>query len=107
MKELSSSRDDYSKFQAVDTEVVGISSNVRFSQSAFADFLKLNYPLLSDAPELKTISAYGVLNSERRYAQRAWFIVDKQGVVRFKKVLAPKEPLMENDALLEELKKLK
>ena len=91
----------------MDAEVVGISSNVRFSQSAFADFLKLNYPLLSDAPDLKTIAAYGVLNAERKLAQRAWFIIDKQGVVRYKKVLAPKEPLMENDALVEELKKLK
>jgi len=107
VKELSSSRDDYSKFQAVDAEVIGISTNVRFSQQAFADFLKLNYPLLSDAPDGKISQAYGVFNSERKLAQRAWFIIDKQGVVRYKKVLAPKEPLMENDALIEELKKLK
>ncbi len=106
MKELSSSRDDYPKFQAVDAEVVGISSNVRFSQQAFADFIKLNYPLLSDAPELKTITAYGVLNAERKLAQRAWFIVDKKGIVRYKKVLAPKEPLIENDALIVEVKKI-
>ena len=58
---------------------MGISSNVRFSQKAFADFLKLNFPLLSDAPDLKTIAAYGVLNAERRLAQRSYFIVDKQG----------------------------
>jgi peroxiredoxin len=86
-------------------EVVGISSNVRFSQQAFADFIKLNYPLLSD-PDLKTISAYGVANEERRIAQRSWFIVDKQGVVRYKKVAAPKEPLLSNEVLLAELKKL-
>ena len=86
---------------------MGISANVRFSQQAFADFIKLNYPLLSDAPDLKTIDAYGVLLPERRLAQRSWFIVDKQGVVRYKKVLAPKEPLVENDALIAELKKLK
>ena len=86
---------------------MGISSNVRFSQQAFADFIKLNYPLLSDAPALKTIAAYGVLNADRGLAQRSWFIVDKQGVVRYKKVLAPKEPLVENDALIAELKKLK
>jgi peroxiredoxin len=85
---------------------VGISANVRFSQQAFADFIKLNYPLLSDAPNLKTIAAYGVLNAERRLAQRAWFIVDKQGVIRYKKVVAPKEPWPSNDALVEELEKL-
>ena len=85
---------------------MGISSNVRFSQQAFADFLKLNFPLVSDAPDLKTINAYGVLIPERRVAQRSYFIVDKQGVVRFKKVLAPKEPLLTNEALLAEVAKL-
>ena len=86
---------------------MGISANVRFSQQAFADFIKLNYPLLSDAPALKTIDAYGVLIPDRRLAQRSWFIVDKEGVVRYKKVAAAKEPLLSNDVLLEELKKLK
>lgn len=86
---------------------MGISANVRFSQQAFADFLKLNYPLLSDAPDMKTLQAYGVFNAERRLAQRSYFVVDKQGVIRYKKVLAPKEPLVPNEALLEEVKKIK
>ena len=86
---------------------MGISANVRFSQQAFADFLKLNFPLVSDAPDLKTIDAYGVLVPERRLARRSYFIVDKQGVIRYKKVLAPKEPLVSNEALLEEVKKIK
>ena len=86
---------------------MGISANVRFSQQAFADFLKLNFPLVSDAPDLKTIEAYGVLMPERRLAQRSYFIVDKKGVIRYKKVLAPKEPLVSNEALLEEVKKIK
>lgn len=84
---------------------MGISSNARFSQQAFADFLKLNYPLLSDS-DLKAMTAYGVLNAERRLAQRSYFIVDKEGVVRYKKVLAPKEPLLANEVLIEEVKKL-
>jgi len=86
---------------------VGVSANVRFSQQAFADFLKLNFPLVSDAPDLKTIDAYGVLIPEHRLAQRSYFIVDKQGVIRYKKVMTPKEPLLSNDALLEEVKKIK
>ena len=106
MKELSSSRDDYSKFEAVDAEIVGISLNVSFSQKAFADFLKLNFPLLSDFPDGKTTQAYGVFNAERKLAQRSYFIIDKQGVIRYKKVLAPKEPLVENEALIAEVKKL-
>ena len=86
---------------------MGISANVRFSQQAFADFLKLNYPLLSDAPDMKTLQAYGVFNAERRLAQRSYFIVDKQGVLRYKKVLAPMEPLLSNEALLQEVAKIK
>ena len=85
---------------------MGLSTNVRFSQQAFADFLKLNFPLVSDAPDLKTVDAYGVLIPERRLAQRSYFIVDKQGIVRYKKVLAPKEPLLSNEALLAEVAKL-
>ena len=104
---MSSSRDDYSKFTAADTEIVGISMNHALSQKAFSDFLKLNFPLLSDFPDGKTSTAYGVYNAERRLSNRSYFIVDKQGVIRFMKVLAPKEPLVENDALLAEVKKLK
>jgi alkyl hydroperoxide reductase subunit AhpC len=62
---------------------------------------------VSDAPDLKTIDAYGVLIPERRLAQRSYFIVDKQGVVRYKKVLKPKEPLLSNEALLAEVSKIK
>jgi len=85
---------------------VGISSNAAFSQKAFADFLKLNFPLLSDAPDLKTMQAYGVLNAERRLAQRSYFIIDKEGVIRYKKVLVSKEPLVSNDELLAEVGKI-
>jgi len=81
--------------------------NVAFSQKAFADFLKLNFPLLSDFPDGKTTQAYGVFNADRKLAQRSYFIIDKQGVVRYKKVLKQGEPLVENDELLAEVKKIK
>jgi peroxiredoxin len=77
------------------------------SQKAFADNLKLNFPLLSDFPNLKTIQDYGVLIPERRLAQRSYFIVDKQGIIRYKKVLKQGEPLISNDALIEEMKKIR
>jgi len=104
---MSSSRDDYSKFTAADTEVIGVSMNHPLSQKAFADFLKLNFPLVSDFPDGKMTTAYGVYNAERRLAQRSYFIIDKQGVVRYKKIVGPKDPLVENDALLAEVKNLK
>jgi peroxiredoxin len=103
---LSSSRDDYSKFSGVDTEIIGISANAPFSQKAFADFLKLNFPILSDFPDAKVIDAYGVLNKARRTAQRSYFIVDKQGIVRYKKLVYSGEGLVPNDILVDEVKKI-
>jgi peroxiredoxin len=91
----------------VDAEVIGISGNLTFSQQAFADYLKLNFPLVSDYPDLKTVDAYGVLDRERRVAQRSYFIIDKQGVIRYKNVLERGQPLVTNDALVAEIKKIK
>ena len=103
---MSSSRDDYAKFAGVDTEIIGISADTPFSQKAFADFLKLNFPILSDFPDAKVIDAYGVLNKARRTAQRSYFIVDKQGIVRYKKLVNSGEGLVPNDTLVDELKKI-
>jgi peroxiredoxin len=88
----------------VNTEVVAISANAPFSQKAFADFLKLNFPILSDFPDLKTLAAYGVLNPESRLAQRSYFIVDNTGVIRYKNVLSRGQPLVPNDVLVSEIK---
>ena len=85
---------DYSKFQALNVEVLGISVNNPFSQKAFAASLELPYPLLSDV-YLKVAKAYGVLYGETgakvdypgfegRVAGRSFFLVDKQGIVRGK-----------------------
>jgi peroxiredoxin len=90
----------------VDAEVLGISANAIFSQQAFADFLKLNFPLLSDFPNLKTIEAYGVLNPQSKLALRSYFIVDKQGVIRYKKIQERGEGLVSNAQLVEEIKKI-
>ena len=81
-----------------------MSANQTFSQKAFADYLKLNFPLLSDA-DLKTIKSYGVLNGA--VAQRSYFIIDRNGILRYKKILERGEALLSNDALVEEVKKIR
>ncbi len=86
--------------------MIGISADAKFSQQAFADFLKLNFPLVSDAPDAKTIQAYGVFNAQSKLAQRSYFIVDKQGILRYKKVLQRGDGLLANDQLVEEIRKI-
>jgi peroxiredoxin len=53
-----------------------------FSQQTFAESLKLPFPLLSDFPDRKVIRAYGVLNDKTMTANRSFFLIDPQGIVR-------------------------
>lgn len=48
---------------------------------AFAESLKVDYPILSD-PDKKVSEAYGVLNASRGFANRWTFYIDKDGVIK-------------------------
>jgi peroxiredoxin len=67
-------------------QLLGISASNPFSQKTFADSLKLTYPLLSDYPDLKVIRQYGMLQyvgeAKRPMAKGAFFLIDKQGIIR-------------------------
>lgn len=66
--------------------MLGISISHAYSQKTFAASLNLPYPLLSDYPDGKTILAYGVGyyegQAKRLYARQAFFLIDKEGIVR-------------------------
>ena len=72
---------DYQKFKDFNVQVIGISSENRFSLKAFADSVRLPFPLLSDQ-HLQAIKSYGVLAPDNVRALRAYFLVDKQGILR-------------------------
>lgn len=55
---------------------------------------------------MQTIEAYGVLNPQSKLAQRSYFIVDKQGIIRYKKVQERGEGLVPNAQLVEEIRKI-
>ena len=65
-----------------------MSANATFSQQTFAESLKLQYPLLSDFPDRSVIRAYGILNEKSMIAIRTFFLIDPQGMIRKKWVLA-------------------
>ena len=78
---------DLSKFAELDAEVLGISTDQSPSQAAFAKACgNVNFKLLSDHRH-KTVNAYGVARAEGALSnERAAFVIDKQGVVRYKHV---------------------
>lgn len=87
--------------------MLGISVNQPFSQKAFADFAKINYPLLSDR-DGKIMQAYGVYDESRRLAKRSYVIIDKEGVIRYLNVRPSnsEKDLLSTEALLSEVKKV-
>jgi len=89
---LSARKADYKRFEALGIQILGISGNVPFSQQAFAESLKLPYPLLSDTPGAKVMKSYGIFNEEWLFANRAFFLIDPQGILR-------KKWIIENQAL--------
>ena len=65
-----------------------MSTNHAASQKVFGEQLKLDYPLLSafDSPDVITHYA-GWLDKEKRLSNRAYFVIYKEGIVRFKKIM--------------------
>ena len=72
------------RFRAHDAQVVGVSTDSRFTNAAWAERLGgIHYPLLSDFyPHGAVAQSYGVF-SPRGMAERALFVVDKDGIVRY------------------------
>src|SRR4029434_2314365 len=79
-KNLSARKGDYSKFQQLDIQILGISGNAPFSQKTFADSLQLPYPLLSDMEQNAATKAYGVVS--RNKWRRSFCLIAKQGILR-------------------------
>jgi alkyl hydroperoxide reductase subunit AhpC len=86
---------------------LGISANAIFSQKAFVDFTKINYPLLSDR-DGKVMQSFGVYDEARRVAKRSYVIIDKQGVIRYLNIRPTNtgKDLVPTEELLSEVKRV-
>jgi len=104
---LSARKADYSKFQELNVQNLGIAASNPFSQKTLADSLKLPYPLLSDFPGLKTIRSYGVLSEQRAItARRSFFLVDQHGIVRGKWLPDVEAAVFPSETVLEAVRAL-
>ena len=87
------------------------------ANKAWAEKIGLSYPLLSDVRR-QMAKAYGVLYEDPKMAEdpakiplylrakRAWFVIDKGGVIRYARTTEPRE-LIPNDEILKVLTGLK
>ena len=82
---------DLPKYESLDTQVLGVSVDHIGAQQAFAEKMGLTYPLLDDFSR-DTVKKYGVMETNPdsayfRYAKRAYFLIDKEGLIRYKHVM--------------------
>ncbi len=107
--QLCAMRDAMGDLQQRGVKVFGISTDSPFSHKAFRAANNINYPLLSDWNKVAS-KAYGVLYDKFAdwigVSKRSVFVLDKDGVVRYKWVT--EDPKVPPDAkkVLEEVKKL-
>ena len=89
-KEMCTFRDTMSNFRTVNAKVLGISTDTFFTLKAWGDQQKLGFPLLSDYNK-EVIAKYGVVNPDmiglKNIAKRAVFVIDRNGIVRYREVL--------------------
>lgn len=76
-----------SRFQAANTQVLSVSTDSIHSHRVFAAHCGTTFPLLSDfEPKGEVTRAYGVHNDAQGTARRSSFVIDKNGIIRFRKV---------------------
>jgi peroxiredoxin len=103
--ELCAFSEDMSQFDTAQTKVLGISTDFTPSQKAFQEKAGFATELLSDA-QRDASRRYGVLLEDKGFTKRAYFLVDKAGVLRWKWIESDLGQRRENAELLEQIGKL-
>ena len=91
------------RFEEKGAKVLGVSVDSPWSHRAFAKDLGLGFPLLSDF-ERRIVEDYGVKH-EGGFSERAYFVIDEEGVVRAKKIEDSPSDHPEVENVLEDLEK--
>jgi peroxiredoxin len=80
--ELCALRDDLSAFEDAGLQVLAVSCDSRHAQRVWAEQEGFGFPVLSDFwPHGEVARSYGVFNEALGCANRATFVIDKQGKV--------------------------
>ena len=98
------------QFEALNAQVVGVSADATGTLGAFAKENNIKKQLLvADWPRREMLQKYDAMVTDEkspiyRYAKRAYFILDKNGVVRWVRVQANPLDLLNSEEVLKALK---
>ena len=88
--ELCELRDNFSQFERAEVELLAISVDSKFVQKLFAEHEGYKFSVLADFwPHGGVAKDYGVFIEESGIANRATFVINKDGVLVAKFVTAP------------------
>jgi peroxiredoxin len=104
-KELVCFTEDFDQFAGRGVEILPISVDATPSLREFKNKLQMQTDLLSDFKR-EISRAYGVLNEERFFANRAYFLIDREGRVRWSHVERNNGERRENSEILQALQLL-
>lgn len=94
-------QEEMGRFEEKGAKVLAISADTPWSHKAFAEDRGIEFPLLSDF-DREVISEYGV-EHEVGFPERAYFVIDHEGVVRAKKVEETPKDRPEVEEVLQDL----
>jgi peroxiredoxin len=91
-KEMCEMRDNYSFYEQLNSEIIGISVDSLYANREFKTVNQLNFPLLSDFNK-EVSSDYEVLMENfgfdyRGVSRRATFVIDREGKLVYSEVLS-------------------
>jgi peroxiredoxin len=76
-----------SVFGGYDAQVIGVSVDGAWCHTAFSADRKLRFPLLADfEPKGDVARRYGVYNEQGGVSERALFVIDAEGIIRWRYV---------------------
>jgi peroxiredoxin len=88
--ELCELRDNFAQFDRADVELLAISVDSKYVQKSFAEKEGYKFSVLADFwPHGAVAQQYGVFLEENGFANRATFVINKDGVLVSKFVTAP------------------
>ena len=96
-------QEEIGHFEEKGAKVLGISVDSPWSHRAWAEERGIEFPLLSDF-QREVVEDYGVKH-EAGFPERAYFVIDEEGVVRAKKIEASPGDRPEVEDVLEDLEK--
>jgi peroxiredoxin (alkyl hydroperoxide reductase subunit C) len=90
--ELCAIRDHLNDFMNDAVQVLSVSVDSSPAHKVWAEREGYQFPLLADFwPHGAVAQAYGVFNTERGFANRGTFIIDREGIVRYAEETPPSQ----------------